>query len=91
MLRIQLHGVEPHTEVSGEDLLPGTVNYLLGNDPGQWRTGIPTYAQVRYRDVYPGVDLVYYGNQGQPWPGRWAAAPGGPGPWSHAARRWRPP
>jgi hypothetical protein len=41
----------------------GHVNYLIGNDPSQWRTGIPTHARIRYRQVYPGVDLVYYGNQ----------------------------
>jgi hypothetical protein len=41
------------------------VHYFLGNDPTQWRTDLPTYAQVFYRDVYPGIDLVYYGNQGQ--------------------------
>jgi hypothetical protein len=37
-------------------------NYLLGNDPSRWRTGIVSFAQVRYGEVYPGVDLVYYGS-----------------------------
>ncbi len=37
--------------------------YFRGNDPAAWRTGIPTYARVEYVDVYPGIDLVYYGNQ----------------------------
>ena len=41
------------------------MNYLLGNDPREWRTQVPTYGQVRYDGVYPGVDLVYYGNQGK--------------------------
>ncbi len=40
-------------------------NYLVGNVPEKWRTGIATYAQVRYSDVYPGIDVVYYGNQNQ--------------------------
>jgi hypothetical protein len=49
----------------GEDELPGKVNYFIGNDPIKWRTDLPTYAKVRYSSVYPGVDLVYYGNQRQ--------------------------
>jgi len=50
---------------SGEDELPGKVNYLIGNHPAQWHTGVPTFSRVRYRNVYGGVDLVYYGNQRQ--------------------------
>jgi len=45
--------------------LPGVANYLAGSDPSHWQTGIPTYARVSYRDVYPGVDLVYYGTAGR--------------------------
>ena len=37
----------------------------MGNDPAQWRTNIPTFARVRYQQVYPGVDLIYYGRQGR--------------------------
>ena len=50
---------------AGEERLPGTANYFIGSDPAKWHTGVPTYAKVRYRGVYPGVDLVYYGNQCQ--------------------------
>jgi hypothetical protein len=50
---------------AGEGLLPGTANYFVGSDQSAWRTGVPTYARVRYGEVYPGVDLVYYGNQRQ--------------------------
>ena len=49
----------------GLDQLPGTSNYLIGNDPSQWHTDIPNYARVEEQGVYPGVDLVYYGNQRQ--------------------------
>ena len=52
-------------KVTGESQLPGTVNYFIGNNPTRWRTNLPTYARVRSSDVYPGVDLVYYGNQQQ--------------------------
>lgn len=53
------------TEAVGQDRLPGVSNYLIGTDPTDWRTDIPTYAGVSYAGVYPGVDLVYYGNQGR--------------------------
>ena len=43
--------------ISSTPPLPGVVDFSIGNDPEQWRTGIKTYAKVRYRDVYPGVDL----------------------------------
>ena len=49
--------------ISGEDQLSGKVNYFVGNDPARWRTDVPTYAKVRYSNIYPGIDLVYYGNQ----------------------------
>lgn len=49
--------------LSGEAALPGSSNYLGGNDARQWHTGIAQYARVRQAGVYPGVDLVYYGNQ----------------------------
>ncbi len=49
----------------GEEPLPGTANYLIGNDPSQWHTGLLTYARVRYPGIYPGVDLIFYGNSGQ--------------------------
>ena len=58
-----------HTSASaspaGEEKLPGVANYFVGSDPTAWRTGLPMYAKVRYSGVYPGVDLLYYGNQKQ--------------------------
>ncbi len=55
----------PGAIASGEEPLPGKANYFIGDDPARWRTGVATYAKVRYAQVYPGIDLVYYGNQGQ--------------------------
>lgn len=65
VLRMQLVGANPAPEVVGQAELPGTSAYFIGNDPTWWRTGIPTYTRVYYRAVYPGIDLVYYGNQRQ--------------------------
>jgi hypothetical protein len=46
---------------TGETRLPGTVNYFIGNDPTLWRTDVPTFAAVRYHDLYAGIDLLHYG------------------------------
>jgi len=62
VLRMRLLGAKQDPQISGRDALAGTVNYLVGNDPAQWRSGIPTFAKVEYGAVYPGVDLVFYGN-----------------------------
>src|SRR5438128_4966102 len=64
-MRRQLVSANPISHIAGLEELPGKVNYLLGNDATKWRTNIPTYAKVQYEGVYPGVDLVYYGQQGQ--------------------------
>jgi hypothetical protein len=53
------------TEVAGAGELAGRSNYLVGNDPRRWRSDVPHYARVTYREVYPGVDLVYHGRQGR--------------------------
>src|SRR5213080_2733972 len=65
VLRIRLVGANPVPEVAGVGELPGKSNYFVGNDPKKWRANVPTYVKVEYRDVYPGVNLVYYGNQRQ--------------------------
>ncbi|HEY8186188.1 MAG TPA: SBBP repeat-containing protein [Pyrinomonadaceae bacterium] len=65
VVRMRLLGARSEPRVSGEDLLPGKVNYLLGNDPRAWRTNITTYGKVKYENVYQGIDLVYYGSQRQ--------------------------
>src|SRR5215831_7226424 len=52
-----------HASPRGLDQLPGKVNYLIGNDPRRWRTDVSTFARVLYQEAYPGIDLIYYGNQ----------------------------
>jgi hypothetical protein len=65
VLRMTLVGADAKAAVSGEQPLPGTSNYFIGNDSSKWKTAVPTYQRVAYSAVYPGVDLVYYGNQRQ--------------------------
>jgi hypothetical protein len=62
---MKLLGANSSAKVEGTDELPGKSNYFKGNDPKKWRTNVSNYAKVHYRDVYPGVDVVYYGNQGK--------------------------
>jgi hypothetical protein len=76
VLRLQLLGSNSQAKVSGFEELPGRSNYFIGNEPKKWRTNIPTYASVRYASVYPGVDLVYYGNQGGQLEYDFVVAPG---------------
>jgi hypothetical protein len=64
-VRMKLLGASPHATVGGLDPLPGKSNYFLGSDQANWRTNVPTFAKVRYGQIYPGVDLIYYGNQHQ--------------------------
>ncbi len=63
VLRMKLHGANAGAGVTGAGALPGKSNYFIGRDPSQWRTNVPTYAGVKYAGVYPGIDLVYHGNQ----------------------------
>ncbi|MBM3495726.1 MAG: hypothetical protein FJX72_15590, partial [Armatimonadetes bacterium] len=61
VLRMKLIGANGKAVASGLQKQPGIVNYLIGADPKQWRTHIPTYAKAKLAGVYPGVDVVYYG------------------------------
>ena len=64
-VHLDLQGASPAPSIYGEDRLSGRSNYFVGSDPAKWRTNIPNFSRVRYRQVYPGVDLIYYGRQGQ--------------------------
>lgn len=63
VVRLKLLGANAAAQSEGEDELPGKVNYFIGNDPAKWRRNIPTYRRVQFREIYPGIDVVYYGNQ----------------------------
>jgi len=63
VLRMKMLGASAAPEVEGQLELPGKINYFIGNDPAQWRRNIPTYEKAHFKDIYPGIDVVYYGNQ----------------------------
>ncbi len=61
-VRIGFVGANPAPRIEGSDELITKSNYLTGADPRAWRTNIPNYARVRYHEIWPGVDAVFYGN-----------------------------
>lgn len=62
VLRLKLLGANSGVEMLGLEELPGKSHYFKGNDPAKWRTNIPHFRRVLARQVYPGIDLVYYGH-----------------------------
>lgn len=65
VLRVHFADANSNADVQGIDRLPGRTDYFIGSDPKNWRTGVPSYAQVAYHSLYPGIDAVFYGNQRQ--------------------------
>jgi beta-propeller repeat-containing protein len=61
-VRLEFEGTQSKNAIEGVDRLQSESHYLTGNDPSMWHTGVATYAAVRYRNVYPGIDVVFYGN-----------------------------
>jgi len=59
---LNLVGAAPNPVVEGENQQPGHLNYFMGKDSRNWHTNVPLFGQVRYKNVYPGIDLVFYGN-----------------------------
>jgi hypothetical protein len=64
-VRMQFVGANGRAQISGAEELAGKINYLVGNNPARWQTRVGTFAQVRIGEIYPGVNLTYYGNQQQ--------------------------
>ena len=65
VIRMKLDGANSFASVSGAQPLPGKSSYFIGNDSTKWHHDIPQFGRVQYGSVYPGIDLVYYGDQGQ--------------------------
>jgi len=65
VMRLSFEGVNPKPLITGLGLMPGVVNYFLGNDPQEWKTSVKTYAGVSYHELYPGIELVYRGDRKQ--------------------------
>ncbi len=61
-VKLSLRGANKTPEIIAEDLQLTTINYLKGKDPEQWQKNVPTYGAVRYKDIYEGIDIRFYGN-----------------------------
>jgi Bacterial Ig-like domain (group 2)/IPT/TIG domain/Beta-propeller repeat/Kelch motif/Galactose oxidase, central domain len=64
-VRIGLAAANRKISIEPLQELPGKTNYFVGADPEKWRTGIGSYRQIKYHEVYPGIDLVFYGTHQQ--------------------------
>ena len=65
VLKIGLSGANPRTKITGVGELPGRTASFIGNDPSKWLRDIHSYGRVVYEDLYPGIDLAFYGTQGK--------------------------
>jgi hypothetical protein len=74
-LRMQFGGHHRETRIEASDKVAGVSNYFLGSDRSRWRTNVPHFARVSYRELYPGIDGVYYGDQ-QQLEFDWVVSPG---------------
>jgi hypothetical protein len=63
VVRMHLDGANAAAQIEALNQLPGKSDYYIGDDPKNWRTDVPSFATVKYHQVYPGVDLIFYGNQ----------------------------
>ena len=63
-IRGTFENANPDPTVTGEGPMEYKCNYFLGNDPAKWRTGVPNYERIVYHDLYPGIDLAFYGMSG---------------------------
>ena len=65
VVRMAWKGADPNAKVTGLEPLAGKTNYLIGSDQSKWRTNVESFAKVKYENLYPGINLVFYGNQQQ--------------------------
>ncbi|HEX3085647.1 MAG TPA: hypothetical protein VHP99_14040, partial [Pyrinomonadaceae bacterium] len=65
VLNLQMLNASPNVTIEGQDELEGKANYFVRNDPAIWRTNVPTFRRVQYTGIFPGIDVVYYGNRTQ--------------------------
>lgn len=65
ILRLRFLGADTSAQIEGLDQQPGVSNYYIGNEPTKWRTNVPHFSCVRFKNLYPGIDIVFYGNQSQ--------------------------
>jgi hypothetical protein len=61
IIAVDILGAAQNSRLVGLEQQPGKTNYFLGNDPRKWRADVRTFAKVKYENIYPNIDLVFYG------------------------------
>jgi hypothetical protein len=64
-LALEFLGSSSDVRLGAEDSGQGTVSYFQGNDPSDWQSGLPTFGEVMYEDLWPGIDLAFRGANGE--------------------------
>jgi hypothetical protein len=62
VVRMKLEGARAPRSFEGMEKAESVSNYFIGNDPSKWVANVPHYRKLRAHGVYPGIDLVYYGD-----------------------------
>src|ERR1700716_2433099 len=65
LVRMHMVGANSSAELAASDKLPGLTNYYIGNDPKKWQSGVAHYGRVPYKNIYPGIDMAFHGQQRQ--------------------------
>jgi chitodextrinase len=65
VVRMHMVGANSNAELAASDKLPGQTNYYIGNDPKKWQSGVSHYGRVTYKNIYPGIDMAFHGQQRQ--------------------------
>jgi hypothetical protein len=63
--RFRFEGASPEVRIEAHDQATARSHYLAGQSPGKWKTDIPVFTKIVYRNLYPGIDLCLYGNEGK--------------------------
>ena len=61
VIQVTFRGANPEPLVEGAEETGFKTNYFIGEEPTQWFTNVPSFRRVTYRNLYPKIDLVYYG------------------------------
>ncbi len=65
IIRMRFQGGNRLCRMEGLEELKSRSNYFIGNNPDQWRRDLPQYSRIKIEGLYPGIDMVYYGDQGK--------------------------
>jgi hypothetical protein len=74
-LQVRFAGANAQSTIEGQERLNAHANFMTGSRPRDWKTNLPVYHRIRYRDLYPGIDMSY-GGAGRQIKSEFVVAPG---------------